>query len=279
MLVAATALRLRLLQPTDGQPRAQRVELGLVRLGEFFLDADSGGHREGARVVGDTRTLRGDEIREAVVRLAGRALVLVHGFTQTGRAAMFRDYSRIHAQLARDRRVRKPYWKVQHGDLVSLVRGDAGAVHAEPPKGGELHLERLLGKVHDAIRGDITIPHSAIDDFVIRRSDGSPLYNLAVAVDDRDMGITHVVRGADLLSSTARQLLLYRALDLRPPVWIHDFGLQAADLQNKFQLGDPNTDLASVMLASSRAQVEFKGLVETRNRMVRAYQDIMNMPL
>lgn len=43
---------------------------------------------------------------------------------------------------------------VQHGDLVSLVRGDAGAVHAEPPKGGELHLERLLGKVHDGIRPD-----------------------------------------------------------------------------------------------------------------------------
>lgn len=54
---------------------------------------------------------------------------------------------------------------------------------------------------------------------------------------------------------------------------------KAGELQNKFQLGDKNTDLASVMLASSRAQVEFKALVETRNRMVRAYQDIMNMPL
>ena len=54
---------------------------------------------------------------------------------------------------------------------------------------------------------------------------------------------------------------------------------QANDLQTKFQLGDGNTDLASVMLASSRAQVEFKGLVEVRNRMVRAYQDILNMPL
>lgn len=54
---------------------------------------------------------------------------------------------------------------------------------------------------------------------------------------------------------------------------------KAGDLQNKFQLGDANTDLASVMLASSRAQVEFKGLVEVRNRMVRAYQDIMNLPL
>lgn len=53
----------------------------------------------------------------------------------------------------------------------------------------------------------------------------------------------------------------------------------AADLQNRFQLGEPGADLASVMLASSRASVEFKGLVEVRNRMVRAYQDIMNMPL
>lgn len=43
---------------------------------------------------------------------------------------------------------------VQHGDLVSLVHGDASARHAEPPKGGELHLERLLGTVHDAIRPD-----------------------------------------------------------------------------------------------------------------------------
>ena len=51
--------------------------------------------------------------------------------------------------------------------------------------------------VHDAIRGDIASSTSAIDDFVIARSDGSPLYNLAVAVDDHDMGITHVVRGDD----------------------------------------------------------------------------------
>ena len=54
------------------------------------------------------------------------------------------------------------------------------------------------------------IPHSAIKDFVIQRSDGSPLYNLAVAVDDRDMGITHVVRGEDHVSNTPRQLMILR---------------------------------------------------------------------
>jgi flagellar hook-basal body complex protein FliE len=53
----------------------------------------------------------------------------------------------------------------------------------------------------------------------------------------------------------------------------------AAAAQARFETGDSNTDLASVMLATSRAQVEFKGLVEVRNRMVRAYQDIMNMPI
>ena len=62
---------------------------------------------------------------------------------------------------------------------------------------------------------------SAIDDFVIARSDGSALYNLAVAVDDRDMGITHVVRGEDHLSNTPRQVLILQALGAEPPVYAH----------------------------------------------------------
>jgi len=58
-------------------------------------------------------------------------------------------------------------------------------------------------------------------DFVIWRNDGVPSYQLAVVVDDAAMGITEVVRGADLLVSTARQLLLYRALGLKPPAFFH----------------------------------------------------------
>ena len=53
----------------------------------------------------------------------------------------------------------------------------------------------------------------------------------------------------------------------------------AATLQNKFDLGDPSTDLSSVMLATSKAQLQFRAMVEIRNRLVSAYQDIMNMPL
>ena len=74
---------------------------------------------------------------------------------------------------------------------------------------------------HDVVLGDVTNPYSAIKDFVIQRSDGSPLYNLAVAVDDRDMGITHVVRGQDHVSNTPRQLMLLRALGEEPPVYAH----------------------------------------------------------
>jgi glutamyl-tRNA synthetase len=75
--------------------------------------------------------------------------------------------------------------------------------------------------VRDVIRGDVTFPLSALDDFVIARSDGSALYNLAVAVDDRDMGITHVVRGEDHLSNTPRQILIQQALGAEPPVYAH----------------------------------------------------------
>lgn len=53
----------------------------------------------------------------------------------------------------------------------------------------------------------------------------------------------------------------------------------AAKLQNAFEVGDPNVDLASVMLATSKAQVAFRATVEVRNRLVNAYQEIMNMPI
>jgi glutamyl-tRNA synthetase len=91
---------------------------------------------------------------------------------------------------------------------------DEGAVRFRVPDEGEITF-------HDAILGDITNPLSAIKDFVIRRSDGSPLYNLAVAVDDLDMGITHVVRGQDHVSNTPRQLMLLQALGEQPPVYAH----------------------------------------------------------
>ena len=65
--------------------------------------------------------------------------------------------------------------------------------------------------VHDLIRGDTTFQHVHLDDPVIARADGSPLYNFAVAIDDHDAGITHVVRGEDHISNTPKQLLVLEA--------------------------------------------------------------------
>src|SRR5438874_10798556 len=91
---------------------------------------------------------------------------------------------------------------------------DEGAVRLRVPDEGQT-------VVPDLIRGDITFQHKDIADFVIARSDGSPLYNLAVAVDDHDMGITHVIRGEDHLSNTPRQVLILEALGFDPPVYAH----------------------------------------------------------
>jgi glutamyl-tRNA synthetase len=66
----------------------------------------------------------------------------------------------------------------------------------------------------DLIRGEVTFENHLVPDFVLMRADGSPLYTLAVAVDDVLMEITHVVRGEDLLSSTPRQIAVYRAMGL-----------------------------------------------------------------
>ena len=76
----------------------------------------------------------------------------------------------------------------------------------------------------DAIRGDVTFDHNFVPDFVLVRGDGSPLYTLAVAVDDILMKVSHVLRGEDLLSSTPRQIRVYQAMGVsvdQYPIFAH----------------------------------------------------------
>jgi glutamyl-tRNA synthetase len=76
----------------------------------------------------------------------------------------------------------------------------------------------------DEIRGEVTFDHAFVPDFVLVRADGSPLYTLAVAVDDVLMKVTHVLRGEDLLSSTPRQIRVYQAMGVKIedyPVFAH----------------------------------------------------------
>lgn len=73
----------------------------------------------------------------------------------------------------------------------------------------------------DLIRGSVTIPHDQFDDFIIARSDGTPMYNFVVVVDDADAHITHVIRGEDHISNTPKQILLYQACGYSVPQFAH----------------------------------------------------------
>ena len=75
--------------------------------------------------------------------------------------------------------------------------------------------------IKDQVQGDVTIRNDQLDDMILLRSDGSPVYMLAVVVDDHDMGVTHVIRGDDHLNNAARQMMIYQAMGWDVPVWAH----------------------------------------------------------
>ena len=107
-------------------------------------------------------------------------------------------------------------YKQEHG-FERGFRGEpepTGAVRLRVPDSGET-------VVDDVIRGQARFPNLSMDDPVIARADGSPLYNFAVAVDDLDAEITEVVRGEDHLSNTPKQLLVFEALGASPPRYAH----------------------------------------------------------
>ena len=75
--------------------------------------------------------------------------------------------------------------------------------------------------IDDIVRGKVIVANSELDDLIIKRSDGSPTYNLTVVVDDADMEITHVIRGDDHLNNTPRQINMLNALGLPVPRYAH----------------------------------------------------------
>ncbi|WP_206074599.1 glutamate--tRNA ligase [Antribacter gilvus] len=95
-----------------------------------------------------------------------------------------------------------------------LEHAEGRALRFRTPDEGETH-------VVDLIRGNPVFPNSTLEDFVIARGDGSPVFLLANVVDDVDERITHVVRGEEHLPNTPKQQLLWEALGATPPVWAH----------------------------------------------------------
>ena len=108
-------------------------------------------------------------------------------------------------------------WKEEHpgrGYRGTPADAEGAATRLRVPEDGATVVEDLL-------RGPVSFPNATQDDFVIARGDGTPLYNLAVAVDDTEMGITDVIRGDDHLSNTPKQALVLEALGHPPPRYVH----------------------------------------------------------
>jgi glutamyl-tRNA synthetase len=179
------ALLLRIEDTDRERSTPENVEQILDALSWLKLDWDEGPVFQSARA-------------ERHAQALGQLLASGHAYRSTATADDVRDYKQRHGQ---DRGFR--------GEPEAT-----GAVRLRVPDTGET-------VVDDMIRGQARFPNASMDDPVVARADGSVLYNFAVAVDDLDAGITHVVRGEDHLSNTPKQLLVIEALGATPPAYAH----------------------------------------------------------
>ena len=148
---------------------------------------------------------RADRHREVALELLAR-----------GRA--YRDYMTLD-ELAEEReraraegRVVRSPWRDANGGPLDPDRPHV--IRLRAPQEGETRIE-------DQVKGDVVFRNVDLDDLILLRTDGTPTYNLAVVVDDHDMGVTHVIRGDDHLTNAARQTHIYQAMGWETPVWAH----------------------------------------------------------
>jgi glutamyl-tRNA synthetase len=174
-----------------------------------------------------------------------------------------------------------PHGELPEGAYPGTCRELSGAERAEREASGRppaLRLDAGAARVEagDRLLGAIA---GTVDDFVVRRGDGVPAYNLAVVIDDAAQDVTEVVRGADLADSTPRQLWLARALGLREPTYAHVPLMLGPDgarlakrhgavtLADRLALGESPADVLAALarslgLAAPAERVTAAGLVE-----------------
>lgn len=204
------------IEDTDVERNVAGAEARLMAdLRWLGLDWDEGPDPGGEADRGDRGPYRQSRRGEIYDRYAGRLL-------ESG--AAYRCFCRPGDLEAERRRAlaegRSPGYggtcrRLQTGEASARAgRGEPHVVRLATPEEGDL-------VVADVIRGPVIFDAATISDFVVMRSDGIPTYNFAVVVDDTEMTITHVIRGAGHLSNTPHQILLYRALGLEPPAFAH----------------------------------------------------------
>ncbi len=190
------------LEDTDRERSTPESEAQILRALEWLgLDWDEGPFRQSARSV---------VYLEAIGRLKAAGVVYAAWETDAEMEAQ-RDAARAN-KLAPVVRGRRDWTDEQIGGFVAEGRRPAWRFGVE-----------VTGRtvIDDYVRGEVSFEHTAIEDFVVARSDGTPTYNLAAAVDDLDMQISHVIRGEDHLSNTPKQVMVIRALGGAAPAYAH----------------------------------------------------------
>jgi glutamyl-tRNA synthetase len=128
------------------------------------------------------------------------------------------ELERMRAKAAADKRPPRYEGVCRKLDPAERSRrknaGEPAAVRFAVPETGSTSFD-------DAVFGKVEFANTEIEDFVLLRNDGSPTYHLSVVADDIDLRISHIIRGADHISNTPKQVLLYRALDAPLPVFAH----------------------------------------------------------
>ena len=148
---------------------------------------------------------RADRHREVALELLARGAA--------SRAYMTPDELAEERERARaEGRVVRTPWRDANGGPMDPDRPHV--VRLRAPQSGETRID-------DQVKGEVVFRNVDLDDLILLRTDGTPTYNLAVVVDDHDMGVTHVIRGDDHLTNAARQTHIYQAMGWETPVWAH----------------------------------------------------------
>lgn len=158
---------------------------------------------DGAPVSQAANANRHAEVAYAMI-VAGHAYKC---FATQDEIATFRDAAHAEKRSTLFHSPWRDVTETDHPDVPYVVRLKA-------PRDGQTVIK-------DQVQGDVTIRNDQLDDMVLLRSDGSPVYMLAVVVDDHDMGVTHVIRGDDHLNNAARQIQIYLAMGWDLPVYAH----------------------------------------------------------
>jgi len=171
---------------------------------------------EGPDIGGPAGPYRQTERQHLYVRYAGELLA---------RGAAYHCYctaEELEAERRRAQAEKRPYrYSGRCRNLTAEDRARFAAAGRRPTIRLRIHDGGETIVVNDLVRGRVEFDPEHLDDYIIVRSDGTPLYNFANVVDDHTMGITHVIRGVEHLSNTPKQWVMYRVLGWEPPQVAH----------------------------------------------------------